>query len=153
MSQEEEKWTALMALINDSPFYRYMQMKVVEAGDGRSRLTMETKGEMQNLYGSLHGGAVATILDSSCGIAIGTLLKAGEIVVTVDMRINFVSNLKSGLLIGEGKVLHRGNRTGVAEAEVRDGEGNLVAVGMSTHLICEPGDVRVAGFTDEGRSS
>lgn len=141
---DEDAGRKLMDLINDSPFYRYMDMKVVEAGEGRSRLTLQVKEEMKNLYGILHGGAVATILDSSCGIAIGSMLKAGEIVVTVDMRMNFVSNLRQGTLIGEGRVIHRGKQTGIVEAEVKDDRGNLIAVGMSTHLICVPEDLRLS---------
>jgi peptidyl-tRNA hydrolase len=37
-----------------------------------------------------------------------------------------------------------GKKTGVAQAEVRDQDGNLIAVGMSTHLVCGPEDVRMA---------
>jgi acyl-CoA thioesterase len=143
MPSEEASWNGLKNLINSSPFYRHMDMKVVEAGEGVSRLEMQVKEEMKNLYGIIHGGAVATILDSSCGIAIGSLLKPGEIVVTVDMRVNFISNVRSGTLIGEGRVLHRGKKTGVASAEIRDGTGTLIAVGMSTHFISSPEDVRV----------
>lgn len=143
MPSEDASWNALRDLINSSPFYRYMDMRVVEAGGGLSRLEMQVKEEMKNLYGILHGGAVATILDSSCGIAIGSLLKPGEIVVTVDMRVNFISNVRSGTLIGEGRVLHRGKKTGVASAEIRDGSGTLIAAGMSTHFISSPEDVRV----------
>jgi uncharacterized protein (TIGR00369 family) len=145
MNDSDGSPQALLDLINDSPFYRYMEMKVVEAGGGRARLEMPAKDEMCNLYGMLHGGAIATILDSSCGIAVGSLLKSGEIVVTVDMRINFISNLKGGYLIGEGEVVHRGKQTGIVEAKVRDESGNLVAVGMSTHLICLPEDLRRVG--------
>ena len=143
MQTEEASWDALRVLINESPFYRYMEMSVVDAGEGRSRLEMKVKEEMKNLYGILHGGAVATILDSSCGIAIGSMLEPGEIVVTVDMRINFISNVSSGMLVGEGQVLHRGRKTGIAEASIRNESGTLIAVGMSTHLITSPGDTRL----------
>lgn len=148
--ESNEMLNAMKQLVNESPFYRYMDMKVVSGGDGVSRLEMNTGQDHQNLYGILHGGAVATILDSACGIAIGTLLKAGEVVVTVDMRINFVSNIKGGTLVGEGNVLHRGRQTGVVEAKVTDEDGNLVAVGMSTHIICSPEDLRVSGAAEGG---
>jgi acyl-CoA thioesterase len=146
MDEESERWSAIRDLINDSPFYRYMDMRVVEAADGRSKLTMRVKPEMRNLYGICHGGAIATILDSSCGIALGTMLEEGKVIVTVDMRVNYIANLGSGVLTGEGMVVHRGSQTGVVTAEIRDENGELVAVGMSTHLICSPGDVRMADY-------
>jgi uncharacterized protein (TIGR00369 family) len=133
-------------VLNNSPMYQHMQMRVVDAGDGRSKLEMVACSDLHSLYGMLHGGAAATIVDSACGIAVGTMLEPGEMCVTVDLRINYISNLKEGTLIAEGRVIHKGKQTGVAEAEVRDSDGNLIAVGMSTQLICAPGDVRMADY-------
>lgn len=132
-------------LLNGSPMYRHMKMRVVDAEDGRSRLEMQADSSLHSLYGMLHGGAAATVLDSACGIAVGTTLEPGEICVTVDLRINYIANLKDGLLVAEGRVIHKGRQTGVAQAELRDDDGSLVAVGMSTHLICAPGGVRMSG--------
>lgn len=139
MNEKDDAWQAIADLLNNSPFYLYMNMRVVEAGGGKSKLVMETKNDMKNLYGTLHGGATATLLDSSCGIAIGTLLNEGEIVVTVDMRINYTASVSAGTLIGRGEVIHKGTKTGIASAEITDQEGNLVAAGMSTHLILPAG--------------
>ncbi len=144
MDEEREDFQPLLEFINASPFYRYMNMKVIKAGDGKSLLEMDTKPEMRNLYGILHGGAITTILDSACGIALGTLLAEGEITVTVDLRINFISNVTGGKLIGVGKVIHRGKQTGVTEAQVKNEKGEIIAVGMSTHLICSIEELRTA---------
>jgi uncharacterized protein (TIGR00369 family) len=138
MELDDKTREALKAALNNSPMYRYMQMEVVDAGEGRSRITLQGRKDLQNLYGILHGGAAATILDSACGIAVGSLLQPGEICVTIDLRINYIANVGEGVLTGEGHVVHRGRRTGVARAEVRDQEGNLIAAGMSTHLIYKP---------------
>lgn len=146
MTASGEAFEQVRGLINSSPFYRYMDMQVIEAVGGRSKVVMKVKPEMCNLYGICHGGAIATILDSSCGVALGTTLEEGKVVVTVDMRINYISNLGSGELVGEGRVIHRGVQTGVVGAEVRDLAGELVAVGMSTHLICSPADLRMADY-------
>jgi len=63
--------------------------------------------------------------------------------VTVDLRVNYIASLKRGTLVADGRVVHMGKKTGVAQAEVRDQDGNLIAVGMSTHLVCGPEDVRM----------
>jgi uncharacterized protein (TIGR00369 family) len=138
MELDENTLELFKSALNGSPMYRYMQMEVVDAGDGRSRITLQGRKDLQNLYGILHGGAAATILDSACGIAVGSLLEPGEICVTIDLRINYVANVGEGVLTGEGRVVHKGRRTGVAQAEIRDEEGNLIAAGMSTHLIYRP---------------
>ncbi|HEY5532092.1 MAG TPA: PaaI family thioesterase [Candidatus Anoxymicrobiaceae bacterium] len=150
MELDENTRESFREILNNSPMYCHMKMQVVDAGEGRSRVEMQADKTLHSLYGMLHGGAVATIMDSSCGIALGSLLEPGEICVTIDLRINYVSNLREGTLIGEGRVIHRGKKTGVTEAEIRDSSGNLIAAGMATHLVCDPGDVRMADFHDPG---
>jgi uncharacterized protein (TIGR00369 family) len=151
MELDDKTREMFLAAFNNSPMYRHMQMEVKEVGEGRSRVTIRGRKDLQNLYGILHGGAAATIVDSACGIAVGSLLKPGEICVTIDLRINYIANVGEGILTGEGRVVHRGRRTGVAQAEIRDQEGNLIAAGMSTHLIYKPdesGDAQLPQVQD-----
>ena len=147
MSQEEIR-ERIFTLLNESPFYRYIGMEVIEAGDGRSRLRMPVKEDLKNLYGILHGGAIAALLGSSCSIAVGTMLGPDEASVTLDQRINYISNVRHGVLFGEGKAVHKGRYTGVGQAEVRDEEGNLVAVGMTTNFIIRRGESQVRDAKD-----
>ncbi|MBN2028408.1 MAG: PaaI family thioesterase [Actinobacteria bacterium] len=147
MSLEEIR-KHIFTLLNESPFYSYIGMVVVEAGDGRARLQLPVKEELKNLYGILHGGVIAALLDSSCSIAVGTLLGPDEAAVTLDQRINYISNVRDGVLYGEGKALHKGRFTGVGQAEVRDEEGNLVAAGMTTSYIIRRGVNQVRDAKD-----
>ena len=147
LSQEEIR-RRIIKLLNDSPFYRHLGMEVVEAGEGRARLRLPVKDELKNLYGILHGGVIAALLDSSCSIAVGTLLETDEAAVTLDQRINYISNVKEGVLYGEGRALHKGRFTGVGQAEVRDEQGNLVAAGMTTSFIIKRGVNQVRDAKD-----
>ncbi|NPV58678.1 MAG: PaaI family thioesterase [Actinobacteria bacterium] len=147
LSQEEIR-RRIFKLLNDSPFYRHLGMEVVEAGEGRARLRLPVKDELKNLYGILHGGVIAALLDSSCSIAVGTLLETDEAAVTLDQRINYISNVKEGVLYGEGRALHKGRFTGVGQAEVRDEQGNLVAAGMTTSFIIKRGVNQVRDAKD-----
>ncbi|RJP26271.1 MAG: PaaI family thioesterase [Actinobacteria bacterium] len=147
MSLEEIR-KRIFELLNGSPFYRHIGMEVVEAGEGRARLHLPVKEELKNLYGILHGGVIAALLDSSCSIAVGTLLGPDEAAVTIDQRINYISNVRDGVLYGEGKALHRGRYTGVGQAEVRDEDGNLVAAGMTTQFIIKRGESQVRDAKD-----
>jgi len=139
---------SIFSLLNDSPFYRYLGMEVLEMGEGRARLRLEVRDEHKNLYGIVHGGVLAALLDSTCSIAVGTLLGEGEAAVTLDQRINFVSNVSGGVLYGEGKALHKGRYTGVGQGEVRDEEGNLVAAGMTTVFVVRAGEARIRDSRD-----
>ena len=59
MDASSEAFEEIRGLINDSPFYKYMGMKVVEAADGRSKLVMKLKPEMHNLYSDAAHAQVA----------------------------------------------------------------------------------------------
>jgi uncharacterized protein (TIGR00369 family) len=141
--ENDENRKAFLKVLNSSPMYKHIGMKVIEAGEGKSKLMMSVSPELLNVYGMLHGGAVASLLDSACSIAAGTFLEPGEICVTVDLRVNFIANLSSGEIIAEGTLIHKGKQTCVARAEARDQGGNLIAAAMSTHLVCAYEDVRV----------
>ncbi len=131
----EQRLQLMMELANSSPFYRFYEMEIVEIGEGTSRLVLPVKEELTNLYGIMHGGALAALLDSSCSFAIASMLDEGETMVTLDMRVNFTGNVSQGVITGRGKALHRGKTTGVANAELRDDSGVLLACGMSTCYI------------------
>lgn len=131
---------AMMQALNSSPYYRLLGMEVLELGEGRSKLRIKVRQDHHNLYGILHGGVIASLLDSTCTIALASLLRAGETAVTVDQRINYISNLSQGEIYGEGRAIHRGRNTGVSQGEVRDQEGRLIAVGMATIFIIRAGE-------------
>ncbi len=134
MDRKELNETVL-SLVNSSPFYRHMGMTAKIPGEGTSRLELPAAEITHNLYGTVHGGVLAALIDSACGVALGTVMAQGETIVTVDLRINFIAPVKQGVLIAEGKVIHKGRNTGVAEATIRSEEGQLVAKGMTTHFI------------------
>jgi acyl-CoA thioesterase len=125
----------ILSILNSSPYYRHMGMKAVHCADGTSRIEIQADEHTKNLYGTVHGGVLASLIDSSCGVALGTLLEEGETAVTVDLRINYIAPVRAGLLIAEGKAIHRGRNTGVAEATLHTEGGVLVAKGMTTHFI------------------
>jgi len=133
--EREEFTKAIMTILNSSPYYQHMGMKAVHCADGTSRLEIRAEEHTKNLYGTVHGGVLASLVDSACGVALGTMLEEGESAVTVDLRINYIAPVREGLLIAEGKAIHRGRNTGVAEATLHNENGVLVAKGMTTHFI------------------
>ncbi len=122
-------------LLNNSPYYRHLGMEVLQVEEGKCQLRLPLKAELKNLFGMLHGGVIASLLDSTCSIAAGSLCGIGEIAVTLDQTINYISNLREGCLLAEGTAIYKGRNTAIAHAEVRDQRGNLVAYGSATIFI------------------
>ena len=95
-----------------------------------------------NPLGSVHGGVISTLLDTAAACAVHTTLAVGELYTSVDLAVKFLRpvTVDSGLLTCEGTVIQRGRRTALAQAQLTDGAGKLVAHATSTCLIMRAGD-------------
>ena len=72
-----------------------------------------------NPIGTVHGGMLATLLDSVMGCAVHTTLPKGRGYTTLEIKVNYVRAVTaaSGMLAAEGSVVHAGRRSAVAEGK------------------------------------
>ena len=89
----------------------------------------------------MHGGVIATLLDTAAGCAVHSVLALGERYTSLDLTTKFLRavTVDSGLLRAEGRVVQRGRRTALAEATLHDESGRQVAHATSTCLITTAG--------------
>lgn len=92
-----------------------------------------------NPLGTVHGGWVATLLDSALGCAIHTLMPAGRGYTTAELGVNYVKGLtpKVQRVRAEGKVIHCGRQLATAEARLVGPDGTLYAHATTTCLVFE----------------
>lgn len=97
-----------------------------------------TPGECHyNPLGSVHGGYAAMLLDSCMGCAVHTRLEPGQGYTTTDLRITYIRALRAGVgpVRAEGRVVHVGRSTAVAEGRLYDVDDRLYAIGSTSCLI------------------
>src|SRR5690606_19694113 len=65
-----------------------------------------------NPIGVVHGGYAATLLDSACGCAVHSQLRAGQSYTTLELKVAYHKALTSetGAIRAEGRVLSMGRR-------------------------------------------
>ena len=116
-----------------------------EVASGRAVFEGVPSARFYNPLGTVHGGWIATLLDSAMGCAVHTVLKAGQAYTTVEMKTVFVRPVFAGTgkLRCEGTLLHAGGRVASSEGKLFDGAGKLLAHGSETCLIM---DVERAGI-------
>jgi len=92
-----------------------------------------------NPLGTVHGGWVATLLDSALGCAIHTMMPAGRGYTTAELGVNYVKGLtpKVQRVRAEGKVIHCGRQLATAEARLVGPDGTLYAHATTTCLVFE----------------
>ena len=118
------------------PFLDLMGGRPVSISAGRGSLALTIATPHLRELGIMHGGVLATLLDSVMGMAATSLAPAGHQVVTAQLNVNFIRPAWEGEeLTASGEVVHAGRQTAVARGEVRNGSGTLVGAGSGTFLF------------------
>ncbi len=111
-------------------------LRIDSAENGRAVCSFRVEKELQNSYGTLHGGAIATIVDVMGTLALLSVdhTRGG---VSVDLNVSFVAAARANdALVATGVVLKTGKTLGFTEVCIRRAEcGKLVATGRHTKAL------------------
>ena len=121
------------------PVAELLDFTATSTGDGEAVFVMEPAEFHYNPLGTVHGGVLATVLDSALGCAVQTKLPPGAGYTTLELKVNYVRPVTtaSGPLRCVGRVLHLGRRTATAEARIEDAAGRLCAHATTTCMVLE----------------
>ena len=114
-----------------------MNFKLVEVSEGHAVFRVEPDERHYNGLGIAHVGLAATLLDSATGCAINTMMPAGRVFTTLEMKVNYVRPMRreTGAVRCEAKVIHVGSRVATAEGRIIDEGGKLYAHGTATCML------------------
>jgi uncharacterized protein (TIGR00369 family) len=104
---------------------RLLGIRIVERTDEVVIVEMPVSEELLNLQRTVHGGALATLVDNAGGMAAGML--AGARASTVDLHIRYLAPATGSVVRAEARVLRAGRRLVVTEVRVTDDTGAFVA--------------------------
>lgn len=132
-----EQLRALMRAGRMSGIGQTLNFTLVEAEEGRVVFAGETGVHVYNPIGTVHGGYAAALLDSACGCAVHSRLRADQGYTTLELKVAYHKAMteRTGLVRAEGKVVTLGRRAGFAEARLTDADGVLYASATSTLLV------------------
>jgi uncharacterized protein (TIGR00369 family) len=103
--------------------------------DGTAELGFTVGEAHLNGLGSVQGGLVVAMLDMCMTLAALGATELRSIVPTLDIRASFLAPTKPGPVLGEGRVRRLGRGVAFLEAELRDGEGKVLATGSATARV------------------
>jgi uncharacterized protein (TIGR00369 family) len=108
-----------------------------ELEPGRTVFSIVADEVHENPMGTMHGGIIATLVDTAMGCAVSSTLPADAGFTTLELSTNFVRAItqSTGRVHAEGRVVHGGGRVVTTEARVYDDAGTLYAHAKSTCLI------------------
>ncbi|MGE0601341.1 MAG: PaaI family thioesterase [Dehalococcoidia bacterium] len=122
------------------PFAQVMGLSIPYAERGRVTFAFTPTELWQNPMGTLHGGAIGTLLDSAMGMAVLSTLDQGVSFTTLEYKVNFLRPVfpSTGEVYAEGTIAHEGKTQAVVEARLTDANGKVYAIANSTCAILRP---------------
>lgn len=115
-------------------FPRSLGIELDSIQTGRARLSLEVRPQHLQLAGVMHGGAIATLIDTAVAFAIVSTSDPHARFTTVEMKVNYLSAIREGRIIADAKLIRDGRRIVVAECDVFDSSGQLAAKGLLTYM-------------------
>lgn len=123
----------LINLYYDNPFNKHLGYEYLELNANYSKTRMKVKGDIQNNYGSVHGGALMAFVDACAGT---TASMCGYYVTTVSAHLNFLlPAANTEYIYCECLKLKTGKHIAVFDIRVTDDNGNLLDSGEFSFFI------------------
>ena len=120
-------------------FDQHIGLVVEDVRRDYCRMRMVFRPELLQGGGIMHGGAIASLLDSVLVPAIGATLPEGSRYATVDLHVQFLEALLEDDAVAEGWVVRRGRRVVFGQAEARAAStGRLIATSVLTYNVSPP---------------
>lgn len=116
------------------PYAGFLGIELEKISSGSATLRMQVREEFTQNHGVVHGGAIASLIDSATAFAIISLLAPKERVTTVDLTISYLRPVTQGKLICTATVRRAGKRLLVVSADALDSGGKLIATALSTYI-------------------
>lgn len=147
MSSKEPERKAYEQAFSDSiPQNRALGIEVVEVSRGRGTLRLPWKEELVGNpeTGVIHGGAITTMLDACCGMAVATMLTRPQPFATLDLRIDYVRPATKGeAVIAEAECYRITSNVAFTRAVAHHGDrSDPIAAAAGTFMLATKGRAR-----------
>lgn len=138
MSPNPEYIKKLIETVKTSPFPAHMSMQLAGIEIDAADVELDAGSNHLQPFGIVHGGVLATIIDTATFWAAFLRIPEDAGMVNIDLKLNYLKSCKTGILKAKGRTIRPGRSVSYAEAGVYDEHGELIAHGTST-LMTLPG--------------
>lgn len=133
------------------PTFRSFLNFTIDSPDfDHARLTIQMRNDLvgNQIYRTLHGGIIASILDNVAGHAVFLAIfkqvkglpmekqiKRASKIGSIDLRIDYLRPGKGNVFTATATILRTGNKVAVTRMELHNETQELIAVGTGTYTV------------------
>lgn len=108
-----------------------------EVGEEHISATMPVDKRHHQPFGILHGGASVTLAETLGSVAAYATVDPGYFCVGLEINANHIRAVRSGIVTGTARPVHRGKSTQVWEIRILDEQEQLVCVSRITMSVLQ----------------
>ena len=116
------------------PYARFLGLQLGEVRHGEASIYLDVRDELRQNRGVVHGGAIASLIDTASAFAVLTQIDLDELVTTTDLTIHYLRPAASGRMIATARIIRGGRRLFVLSVEVHDEAQAIIATAVTTYI-------------------
>lgn len=125
----------ILSKIGKVPFFQVISLQIEMMDERGSQLRISSKRKHKNLWGTVHGGVIASLADAACSASIFPFLNDDEMIMTAGLQIHYFMPVKRGDLLGKGRFIRRGRHLAYGEADIFNDCNQLIAKGNASFAV------------------
>ncbi len=115
-------------------YAKFIGLEMGELGDGIATIHLDVRDELMQNQQVVHGGAIASIIDTASAFALLTRIELDERVTTTDLTIHYLRPITAGRMTATAKIIRGGRRLFVLSVELTNDQGALAATAVTTYI-------------------
>ncbi len=137
MSTTTDGTDVMRQFLPASPFPAHLGIELVEIDDGRARLRLPFRPEMATIGTVVHGGAIATLVDTAAMVAAWAGAEVPDQLrgSTVGLTVNYLAPADGVDVTASAEVVRRGRRLATVRVDATSDDGTLAATALVTYQL------------------
>ena len=116
-------------------FPKFLGIELEELREDYARMRLRYRPEFRQPAGVVHGGVIASMIDTVVVPAVGSGYDEPRRLFTIDIQLRFLAPIVAEDLVAEGWITRRGRQIVYCDAEVSSGSGTLAATATLTYKV------------------
>lgn len=114
-------------------YAKFLGLELCELKSGEVTVCLEVREELKQNQSVVHGGAIASLIDTASAFVILTRIEPDERVTTTDLTIHYLRPITSGRMLAKARIVRGGRRRFVVSVEL-ESDGALAATALTGYV-------------------
>ena len=116
-------------------FNEFLGIEIVGRHEDGITIRIQLRQELLNFGGVVHGGVTASAADFAVGVGLMDRFEGKQLVTTTELKINYLLPVTGAWLDARAKFVRVGKTLAVAQVDMADDRGRLVAIALVTYML------------------